>query len=85
MGRPGIVTRDLLTGKIESHAADAVVLATGGYGNAFYWSTNAKVPMLRPSGGRIKEALILPIPALPDPSYVYTFAWRLSIETDLDE
>jgi len=38
----GIVTRDLVTGKIESHAADAVVLATGGYGNAYYLSTNAK-------------------------------------------
>jgi succinate dehydrogenase / fumarate reductase, flavoprotein subunit len=38
----GIVTRDLLTGKIESHIADAVVLGTGGYGNVFYLSTNAK-------------------------------------------
>ena len=38
----GIVTRDLLTGKIESHAADAVVLATGGYGNAFYLSTSGR-------------------------------------------
>jgi len=38
----GIVTRDLVTGKIESHLADAVVLATGGYGNVFYLSTNAK-------------------------------------------
>jgi succinate dehydrogenase / fumarate reductase flavoprotein subunit len=38
----GIVTRDLVTGKIESHAADAVILATGGYGNAFFLSTNAK-------------------------------------------
>ncbi|MCE2902811.1 MAG: fumarate reductase/succinate dehydrogenase flavoprotein subunit [Gemmatimonas sp.] len=37
----GIVTRHLLTGKITSHAADAVVLATGGYGNVFYLSTNA--------------------------------------------
>ena len=37
----GIVTRNLLTGKITSHAADAVVLATGGYGNVFYLSTNA--------------------------------------------
>ncbi len=37
----GIVTRNLLTGKIESHAADAVVLATGGYGNVFFLSTNA--------------------------------------------
>jgi len=38
----GIVVRNLLTGKLESHAADAVILATGGYGNVFYLSTNAK-------------------------------------------
>ena len=38
----GIVTRDLVTGKIEAHAGTAVVLATGGYGNVFYLSTNAK-------------------------------------------
>ncbi len=38
----GIVTRDMVTGEISSHAADCVVLATGGYGNVFYLSTNAK-------------------------------------------
>ena len=38
----GIVTRDLVSGKIESHVADAVVLGTGGYSNVFYLSTNAK-------------------------------------------
>ncbi|MBK5254893.1 MAG: fumarate reductase/succinate dehydrogenase flavoprotein subunit [Vicinamibacteria bacterium] len=38
----GIVTRDMVTGRIESWSADAVVLATGGYGNVFYLSTNAK-------------------------------------------
>ena len=38
----GIITRDLVTGAIETHLADAVVLATGGYGNVFYLSTNAK-------------------------------------------
>ncbi len=37
----GIITRHLVTGAIERHAGDAVVLATGGYGNAFYLSTNA--------------------------------------------
>jgi succinate dehydrogenase / fumarate reductase flavoprotein subunit len=37
----GIVTRDMISGKIESHVADAVVLATGGYSNVFYLSTNA--------------------------------------------
>jgi succinate dehydrogenase / fumarate reductase flavoprotein subunit len=38
----GIVTRSLYDGKIEVHMADAVILATGGYGNVFYLSTNAK-------------------------------------------
>lgn len=37
----GIITRNLLTGKLERHAAHAVVLATGGYGNVYYLSTNA--------------------------------------------
>jgi succinate dehydrogenase / fumarate reductase flavoprotein subunit len=38
----GVVVRDMVTGEISSHLADAVVLATGGYGNVFYLSTNAK-------------------------------------------
>ena len=38
----GIITRDLTTGQIERFSADAVVLCTGGYGNVFYLSTNAK-------------------------------------------
>jgi succinate dehydrogenase / fumarate reductase, flavoprotein subunit len=37
----GVVIRDMVTGKIETHFADAVVLATGGYGNVFFLSTNA--------------------------------------------
>lgn len=37
----GIVTRDLVTGEITSHAGDAVLLCTGGYSNVFYLSTNA--------------------------------------------
>ena len=37
----GIITRNLTTGALESHVADAVVLATGGYGTAYYLSTNA--------------------------------------------
>ncbi len=39
----GVVTRDLITGEIESHSAHAVVLATGGYGNVYFLSTNAKM------------------------------------------
>ncbi|MDP4507324.1 fumarate reductase/succinate dehydrogenase flavoprotein subunit [Nonomuraea turcica] len=38
----GIIVRDMVTGEIERHLADAVVLATGGYGNVFFLSTNAK-------------------------------------------
>ncbi|WP_340562013.1 fumarate reductase/succinate dehydrogenase flavoprotein subunit [Streptomyces sp. GSL17-111] len=38
----GIITRDLVNGRIDTYLADAVVLATGGYGNVFYLSTNAK-------------------------------------------
>jgi succinate dehydrogenase / fumarate reductase flavoprotein subunit len=38
----GIITRDLVTGEVEAHVADSVVLGTGGYGNVFYLSTNAK-------------------------------------------
>lgn len=38
----GIITRNLITGKIESHTAHAVLLCTGGYGNVFFLSTNAK-------------------------------------------
>jgi succinate dehydrogenase / fumarate reductase flavoprotein subunit len=38
----GIVVRDLVSGKIESHVGDAVILATGGYGNVFFLSTNAQ-------------------------------------------
>lgn len=37
----GIITRDLITGKIEAHSAHAVLLCTGGYGNVYYLSTNA--------------------------------------------
>ena len=37
----GIVVRNLISGELESHAADAVILATGGYGNVFHLSTNA--------------------------------------------
>lgn len=38
----GIITRDMISGEVQSHAADVVVLATGGYSNLYYLSTNAK-------------------------------------------
>jgi len=39
----GVIARNLVTGKVESYTADAVILATGGYGNVFFLSTNAKM------------------------------------------
>jgi succinate dehydrogenase / fumarate reductase, flavoprotein subunit len=38
----GIIVRNLVTGQLETHTADAVVMSTGGYGNVYYLSTNAK-------------------------------------------
>ena len=38
----GVITRDMVTGEIEAHAGDVVILATGGYSNVFYLSTNAR-------------------------------------------
>lgn len=60
----GIVTRDLVTGKIESWAADCVVLATGGYGNVFYLSTNAQAATLQLLTVHIRKAPDLQIRAL---------------------
>jgi succinate dehydrogenase / fumarate reductase, flavoprotein subunit len=48
--------RDLVTGEISSHSAHAVVLATGGYGNAFFLSTNAMPATSPPHGGRTARA-----------------------------
>jgi succinate dehydrogenase / fumarate reductase flavoprotein subunit len=45
----GIITRNLVTGKIERHIADAVLLGTGGYGNVYYLSTNAKNSNVTPA------------------------------------
>ena len=58
----GIVTRDLVTGKIESHVADAVVLGTGGYGNVYYLSTNAKGSNAPPSGERTSAGALFANP-----------------------
>jgi succinate dehydrogenase / fumarate reductase flavoprotein subunit len=59
----GIVTRDLVTGEIRSWAADAVILATGGYGNVFYLSTNAKGCNVTATWRAYKRAPASPTPA----------------------
>ena len=79
----GIVMRDLVTGKIESFIADAVVLATGGYGNVFYLSTNAKGSNAighlagAPQGRVLREPLLH-----ADPPDLHPEVRRLPVEAD---
>src|SRR3974390_137478 len=58
----GIVVRDLMTGEISSHAGDAVVLATGGYGNVFFLSTNAKGCNVTPTWRAYKKGALFANP-----------------------
>jgi len=58
----GIITRNLLTGKLERHAAHCVVLATGGYGNVFYLSTNAMGSNVSAAWRSVKEGALFANP-----------------------
>lgn len=59
----GIICRNLITGEIERHAAHAVVLANGGYGNVFYLSTNAKGSNMTPAWKAFKKGAMFANPA----------------------
>ena len=59
----GIVVRNLVTGKLESHAAHAVVLATGGYGNAYFLSTNAMASNISASFRAYKKGALFANPS----------------------
>ena len=78
----GIVTRDLITGAVQSHAAHAVVLATGGYGNVFFLSTNAKASNVTAAWRASKRGLCSRTPAThrstPHASRVATTSSRSS-------
>ena len=81
----GIIVRDLVTGEISSHAADAVVLATGGYGNVFYLSTNAQGLQCHRDLARLQEGRGVRESMLhADPSDVHPGERRPSIETHAD-
>ncbi|MFZ1704762.1 MAG: fumarate reductase/succinate dehydrogenase flavoprotein subunit [Saprospiraceae bacterium] len=58
----GIIARNLLTGEIQSHAAHAVVLATGGYGNVFYLSTNAMMCNVTAAWRSVKKGALMANP-----------------------
>ena len=84
----GIVTRDMVTGTIQSHLADAaVVLGTGGYGNVFYLApTYAKgcngtaIWRAYKKGGGVRKPLLH-----PDPPDLHPGARRVPVEADADE
>lgn len=59
----GIISRNLVTGEIERHAAHAVVLASGGYGNVFYLSTNAMGSNVTPAWSAYKKGALFANPA----------------------
>ena len=64
----GIMVRDMVTGEIETHLADAVVLASGGYGNVFFLSTNAKGCNVTATWRAHRKGALLREPMLhPDP------------------
>lgn len=58
----GIIARNLLTGELERHAAHAVVLATGGYGNVFYLSTNAMMCNVTAAWKSVKKGALMANP-----------------------
>lgn len=58
----GIIARNLLTGELERHAAHAVVLATGGYGNVFYLSTNAMMCNVTAAWKSVKNGALMANP-----------------------
>ena len=82
----GIVARDLVTGEISTHFADAVVLATGGYGNVFYLSTNAKGSNATAIWRAHKKGALLRQPLLhPDPPDLHPGQGRLPVQAHADE
>jgi len=58
----GIIARNLLTGELERHAAHAVVIATGGYGNVFYLSTNAMTCNVTAAWKSVKKGALMANP-----------------------
>ena len=76
----GIVARHLHTGEVKSYSAHAVILATGGYGNAFYLSTNAKASNATAIWRAHRKGAVRQPVLHPDPSDVHPGERRLPVE-----
>ena len=79
----GIIARNLVTGKLERHAAHCVVLATGGYGNVFYLSTNAMGCNVTAAWKAVKKGALMANPCFTQihPTCIPVF-WRISVKID---
>src|SRR5699024_5680157 len=76
----GIVVRDMVTGEIETHTADVVVLGTGGYGNVYFLSSNAMGCNATATWRSHRQ------PALhPEPPHLHPGLRRLPVQIDADE
>lgn len=81
----GIVARDMTTGKLETHIADAVVLATGGYGNVFFLSTNAMGCNATAIWRAYRKGAYFANPLLhPDSPDLHPAARRPAVQADAD-
>ena len=82
----GIVVRNLITGEIETHTADAVVLCTGGYGNVFFLSTNAMASNVTAIFRAYKKGAFFANPCFTQihPTCIPVHG-NLSVQTDPDE
>ena len=76
----GIVVRELTTGKIKTYAADSVVLATGGYGNVFYLSTNAMASNVTASWRAHKQGAYFANPCF---TQIHQLAFLLAVAISL--
>ena len=82
----GIVTRNLVSGEIERHAGHAVLLCTGGYGNVYFLSTNAKACNVTATYRAYKTRGLLRQPLLhPDPPDLHPGARHLPVQAHPDE
>ena len=75
----GIIARNLITGEIERHSAHAVVIASGGYGNVYFLSTNAMGSNATAAWKVHKKGAFCQSMLYTNTSNMYTKIWRISV------
>lgn len=80
----GIIARNLVTGEIERHSAHAVVIASGGYGNVYFLSTNAMGSNVSAAWKIHKKELTCKPLLCTDSPYLYSGSWNSAVQTNAD-